>query len=112
MRISMVGEGSEAELRSLRLWLLESPEIRRHAKISWESNEPKAGEMGTGAIEAIQLVTDNLWQLSTFVLGFAAWRNTRTRNTAITIEHDGQRVTIEGADDASIERITRALSQD
>ncbi|MET8504136.1 hypothetical protein ABZV60_05735 [Streptomyces sp. NPDC004787] len=112
MRISMVGEGAEAELRSLRAWLLESPEIRQHAKISWESDAPKVGEMGAGAIEALQLITDNFWQLSTFALSYAAWRKTRTRNTAVTIEYNGQRVTIEGGNDASIERITQALSQD
>lgn len=112
MRISMVGEGAEEELRSLRSWLLESPEIRQRAKISWEIEEPKAGEMGGGTFEAIQLVTDNLWQTVTFALSYAAWRKTRTRNPSVTIEHNDKRVTIEGGDSRTVESIVQALSQD
>jgi hypothetical protein len=113
MRVSMVGDGAEEELRSLRAWLLESPEIRQHARISWEAEEPKPGEMGGGStFEAIKLVTDNLWQIATFALSYAAWKKTRTRNPSVTIEHDGRRITIEGEDSGMVERIAQELARD
>jgi hypothetical protein len=112
MRISMAGQGAEEELRSLRSWLMESPEIRRHARISWEAEAPKQGEMGGGTIETLKLITDNFWQIATFSLSFAAWRRTRTRNPSVTIEHNGRRVTIEGHDSGTVERIVQALSEE
>ncbi|MFE2477844.1 hypothetical protein [Streptomyces sp. NPDC059389] len=112
MRISMVGQGAEDELRSLRVWLLESPEIHRHARITWESQEPRQGEMGGITTETLQLITDNFWQLSTFALSYATWRKTRSRNTSATIEHNGRRVTIEGHDEEAVQRIIRELGDE
>ncbi|MER6315052.1 hypothetical protein ABT237_14930 [Streptomyces sp. NPDC001581] len=112
MRISMVGQGAEEELRSLRSWLLETPEIRRHARISWATETPKQGEMGGGTIETLQLVTDNFWQIATFSLAYATWRKTRTRNTSVTIEYNGRRMTIEGHDNHTVERIAQELGEE
>ncbi|WP_411148382.1 effector-associated constant component EACC1 [Streptomyces sp. A30] len=112
MRISMVGPGADEELRSFRSWLLESPEIRQHAKISWETAKPGPGEMGAGALDTLQLITDNFWQVATFSLSYIAWRNTRKKSPRVTIEHNGKIVTIEGGDSATVEGITRALTEE
>ncbi|WP_234316366.1 MULTISPECIES: hypothetical protein [unclassified Streptomyces] len=112
MRISMTGSHAEEELRSLRAWLLESPEIRQRAQISWETSPPKPGEMGGTTFEVLQLVTDNLWQTGTFALAYATWRKTRTRNHSVTIEYNGRQVTIEGDDSAAVERIAQAFDQE
>lgn len=110
LRISMEGSGAESELRSLRAWLLETPEMRQHAKISRGMALPESGEMGSGTIDTLQFVTDNLWQVATFALAYATWRSTRRRTPTVTIERDGVTVTIEGHDEQAVERITRALS--
>ncbi|MEU6909621.1 hypothetical protein ABZ935_30490 [Streptomyces coeruleorubidus] len=112
MRISMVGHGADEELRSLRSWLLETPEIRTHARISWQTSEPGPAEMGAGAVETLQLITDNFWQIATFSLSYAAWRNTRHRSPRVTIEYNGNSVTIEGSDDETAERIIQALANE
>ncbi|MER7679933.1 hypothetical protein [Streptomyces sp. NPDC096934] len=112
MRISMVGRGADEELRSLRFWLLESPEVRHHAKISWETSEPHPGAMGTDPLPVLALVTDNLWQIATFSMSYIAWRKTRRRTPVVTIEQNGKSVTIEGDDTEAVERIIRALSEE
>jgi hypothetical protein len=112
MRISMVGSGADEELRSFRSWLLDTPEIRQHAKISWETAEPDPGEMGAGALETLQLITDNFWQIATFSLSYAAWRETRTRSPRVIIEYNDKVVTLEGSDNAAVERIIQALTEE
>ncbi|MEU5701408.1 hypothetical protein ACFFS2_01155 [Streptomyces aurantiacus] len=112
MRISMDGPGADGELRSFRSWLLETPDIRNHAKISWVTVDPDAGEMGAGTLETLQLITDNFWQIATFSLSYAAWRNTRAKSPRVTIEHDGKIVTVEGSDNDTIERIIQALTEE
>lgn len=106
----MEGVGAESELQSFRMWLLETPEIRQHAKISWVTPPPDPGEMGSGTVETLQLITDNLWQMATFALAYATWRNTRRRAPTVTIEHEGVTVVVEGHDEEAALRITRALT--
>ncbi|MEW2509774.1 hypothetical protein [Streptomyces sp. NPDC046870] len=108
----MVGPGADEELRSFRSWLLETPEIRQHAKISWVTTEPRPGEMGAGTLDTLQLVTDNFWQITTFSLSYLAWRKTRKRPSQVTIEHNGKVVTLEGGDSATVEGIMRALTEE
>ncbi|WP_443066999.1 effector-associated constant component EACC1 [Streptomyces sp. NBC_01261] len=108
----MVGQGADEELRSLRSWLLESPEVRRHAKISWENPALPAGTMGTDALSVLQLATDNVWQIATFSISYAAWRKTRTRSPRVTLEYNGNSVIIEGCDPEMVERIIRSLSEE
>ncbi|CDR06555.1 predicted protein [Streptomyces iranensis] len=111
IRISMQGRGAEEELRSLRTWLLETPEVRQHSKISWDATAPEPGEMGSGTTEILQLVTDNVWQATTFALAYISWRSTRRRAPKVTIEHNGNRLAIEG-DEESVQRIVRALTRE
>lgn len=112
MRISMDGSGADEELRSFRSWLWETPEIRKHAKISWETADPKPEEMSAGTLDTLQLITDNFWQISTFSLTYAAWRKTRTRSPRVTVECNGKTVTIEGSDNEAVEHIIQALTEE
>ncbi|WP_406264413.1 hypothetical protein OH779_14570 [Actinacidiphila glaucinigra] len=109
MRLRVDGEGAEDELRSLREWLLDDPDIRYYATISWDSAPPEPGEMG--ATEWLQLVTDNGWQVANFAVAYLAWRRTRRSGCELTIERNGITVTIKGISDTEIaEHIERSLS--
>ncbi|MDX3851764.1 effector-associated constant component EACC1 [Streptomyces sp. AK02-01A] len=108
----MEGQGAEEELRSLRTWFLETPDIRRHAKISWETPAPEPGGMSGGAVEILQLITDNVWQATTFALAYTSWRATRRNTPRVTIEHNGNTLVIEGHDEESAQRIARALTRE
>ncbi|MEO3752593.1 hypothetical protein [Streptomyces sp. B6B3] len=112
IRISMDGAGAAEELRSLREWLNDTPEVSRNAIISWEASPPKAGRMGTGAMDWIQLVTGNAWSAASFALAYVAWRRSRRATPTARIEHDGVVLSLDGADDETIVRITRALTQE
>ncbi|MGP3753758.1 effector-associated constant component EACC1 [Streptomyces sp. IBSNAI001] len=112
MHISMTGRGAEEELRSLRAWLLETPNVRQHSKISLESEPASSGEMGAGGLEILQLITDNFWQTTTFALSYVTWRKTRNRKPTVTIESNGRRIVIESNDEESAERIIQALNEE
>ncbi|MFF1406372.1 hypothetical protein [Streptomyces sp. NPDC058294] len=110
--ISMDGQGADEELRSLRSWLLETPDIRRHAKITLEPTPPTPDEMGAGGLEILQLITDNFWQTATFALSYVTWRQTRTRKLTVTIERNNRRIVVEGSDSESVEYIVQALGEE
>lgn len=111
IRLTMDGDGAEEELRSLCEWLLNDPDIRNHARVSWESAPPKPGEMG--AAEWLQVITDNGWQVANFTVAYLTWRQTRPIAPEVTIERNGVTVTVKGADDTEIaERIAAAFSRE
>ncbi|WP_353963592.1 hypothetical protein [Streptomyces sp. NBC_00120] len=109
MRLRVDSEGAEDELRSLCEWLLDDPDIRHYATISWDSTPPQPGEMG--ATEWLQLVTDNGWQVANFTMAYLAWRGTRRNGCELTIERNGVTVKIKGISDVEVSgHIARALS--
>ncbi|MFI2346671.1 hypothetical protein ACH492_06350 [Streptomyces sp. NPDC019443] len=110
VQIGMTGPGADEELRSFRAWLVETPEMRQHCKISWVTPPPAPGEMGSGTVEILQLITDNFWQVTTFALAYSTWRRTRRSAPTVTIEHNGTAFTIDGHDEEAVQRIARALT--
>ncbi|MGC0403358.1 hypothetical protein RKD27_006002 [Streptomyces sp. SAI-126] len=109
LRIGMEGPGAADELRSFRAWLLETSDIRQHCEISWVMRPQAPNEMGGDTLDLLQLITDNFWQVSTFALAFSTWRGTRHRAPTVTLEHNGTVIIVEGSDEESVQRITRAL---
>jgi hypothetical protein len=112
IRISMDGIGAAEELRSLRAWLNDTPEVSQNAIISLEVAPPIAGRMGAGAMELVQLVTGNAWSAASVALANEAWRRSRRLNPMVTIEHDDVVLSVHGADAETVARIRRALTQE
>jgi len=108
IHIRVDGPNAEQELGSLYAWLREEPEIRHHARVSLETTEPGTSDMGA-AFEIIQLVIDSGFQAMNLALSYAAWRATRPGHPQVTIERDGARISLEGADADTVEAIVRAL---
>jgi hypothetical protein len=102
---------AEEDLRSLYHWLLEDDDIRRSSKISLSGAEPRNEEMG-GALDVIQLVIENGFELANLALAYAAWRESRGSRATITIERDGSKVTLHDTDEDSVSRILKALEKD
>jgi Effector Associated Constant Component 1 len=97
INIRMTGDGADEELRSLQSWLQEDDDVRRYSLISLSMKPPKAGEMG-GALEAIKVIADEGFQVANLALALSAWRVTRRKRPAITIEHDNEVVSIKEGD--------------
>jgi hypothetical protein len=112
IRISMDGPGADEELRSLRAWLEDSPDVGRNAVMSWQIATPQTGYMGAGAIEWLELVTSNTWSAASFALAYAAWCRSRRLSPAVTIEHNGVTLSLDGADAETVARITRMLAEE
>lgn len=109
--IRMDGDDAAGELRTLYGWLLNEPEVRRHATVSLMSEEPDAGQMGT-ALEAVKLVVDGGFQVLDLALAYAGWRATRPSKRVVTVERDGTTVSLADADPDEIDKIVRLLGAD
>jgi hypothetical protein len=107
--IRMTGPDADEDLTSLREWLQEDQDIRRHARISLKMAEPRSGEMGT-AFEVIQLVVGGGFQALNFALAYANWRSSKPRRTQVTIECNGTKVSLADNDPDTVETIIRALN--
>jgi hypothetical protein len=108
--IRVSADGADEELRSFREWLRDEPDVRRHALISLEATEGEEGEMG-GALDVVKLVIDTDFQILNFGLAYVAWRATRPRPTAVTIERDGVKITLDESDPEVVARLVRVLGE-
>ncbi|MCO6004482.1 hypothetical protein NE236_05760 [Actinoallomurus purpureus] len=106
----MSAENREEDLRSFYEWLGEEPDVRRHATISLEPGKPTEGEMGS-ALEIVKLVIDTNFQILNFGLAYVAWRTTRKKPAALTVERDGTKITLDDADPETVARILQALEE-
>jgi hypothetical protein len=103
-------EGDQAadDLRSLWKWLHDSPSIRRTSTISLLEESPVQGEMGIG-LDAIQLVTGNVWSAASFVMSLVAWRQTRPRSPRVTIRRGDTEITLADSTETEIQQAVAAL---
>lgn len=108
IRVSLAG-GDEEELRSLYAWLREEPDVRHHALIDLESPSPRPGEMGTGVVDVIKLITDTGFQGLNLALAWQAWRASRRSTAKVVVELDGDKTVISGDDPDAVRSIVAAL---
>ncbi len=110
MHVLLRVEGDQAtdELRSLWKWLRESPSIRRSSTISLLEEPPAQGEMGVG-LDAIQLVTGNVWSAAAFVMSLVAWRQARPKSPRVTVRRGDTEITLAEGTEAEVQRAIAAL---
>ncbi len=112
LEIAVAGAGGEEDLRSLRDWLRDDEDVRRHAAVTLEAGAPGPGEMGA-AFEVIKLVLDSGFQLGSLALAYAGWRATRRERAGfeLTVRNGATSVTISSNSAQEAERQLRALIQ-
>ncbi|MFE7214517.1 hypothetical protein ACFU93_32150 [Streptomyces sp. NPDC057611] len=110
IQVQVDGSRQEEELRSLQEWLRAEPAIRRSATLSLHEKSGEPGSMGS-LIDALQLVTGNGWSAASFVLSFAAWRQTRPKAPHITIRRGDVEVNITEATEEELRRLVNLLEQ-
>ncbi|MEN8650983.1 hypothetical protein ABCR94_10155 [Streptomyces sp. 21So2-11] len=103
-------QGGDDELRSLYGWLRDEPSVRRTAGLELVEQPPRPGQMG-GAVDILQLVTDNGWSAAAFAFTLATWRQTRRRDPGVTVRRGETIVTLSDCSDAEIQRVIELLEQ-
>ena len=107
--IRMSGSRAEEELRSLVSWLQDEPAVCQYCRISLApGTHARPEEMGA-VFEAVQLAVDSGFQILNLALAYASWRSTRPLRPEVTIERDGTKVSIDGADTDVVTKIISAL---
>ncbi|MFH8346098.1 hypothetical protein [Streptomyces sp. NPDC018045] len=101
---------SDLELRSLCEWLADDPAVGRSADVSLRKSATKPGEMGL-AFEAVQLIVDSLFQLSSLAIAIDGWRRAYAARPKMTVERNGVRVSFATADPDGARSILRALEE-
>ncbi|AZQ32102.1 hypothetical protein EJ357_47750 [Streptomyces cyaneochromogenes] len=107
MRVEVLID-EERELRSLRSWLGQEPEVRRSAVVALRERSVEPGAMG-GVLDVLELVTGNGWSAASFVLAVAAWRQTRSRAPQVTIRRGDVEVSICNGSEAELARVLAVL---
>ncbi|MFI6511666.1 hypothetical protein ACIBCT_29025 [Streptosporangium sp. NPDC050855] len=110
IHIDMTGSEAEEELRSFYRWLQDDEDVRRHARVSLRQSSPRESEMGS-ALEAIDLVLSNGFELANFTLAYIAWRATRRQKTKVTFKRGDIEVTVSDADDQTVKNIIQTLNE-
>lgn len=108
INIRMDGSDADRELASLYAWLREEPDIRGHARISFGAAEVDSSEMGA-IFDIIQLMVDSGFQALNLALAYTTWRATRSSHPEVTIEYNGNRVSLKDSDPDTVAAIVRAL---
>lgn len=109
IQIRMTGPDADRDLGSLYEWLHEESDIRRYAQMKLVAAKPGPSAMGA-AFDVIQLVVDSGFQALNLALAYATWRATRPSGSQVTIESEGTRITLEGAEPDAVDIIVRALN--
>ena len=111
IRIQVRGLDAEGELLSLHAWLQDEPAVRNNAHISLQRRVPQKGEMGS-AFDIIQLSIDSSFQVLSLALAYAAWRDTRVKDSKVTIERGQEKITLTGVDEDTVKQIVQTLAKD
>ncbi|WP_329086640.1 MULTISPECIES: effector-associated constant component EACC1 [unclassified Streptosporangium] len=111
IHIGMSGEEAEKELQSFYNWLRDDEDIRQHAQVALRWSPPKESEMGT-ALEAIELVLSNSFEVANLTLAYLAWRYTRREKPKVTFKHGDLEITVDGDDEETVKKIIRSFKED
>lgn len=97
------------EMLSLRDWLADEPAIRRAGALRWAPPSDPAA-MGDG-LDAITLGVTAALSVAQLVVAVGAWRGSRPRrDITVVIEHRDVRVTLQGSDEAQLDRAIKLLA--
>lgn len=110
IQVRLDDAGSDRELRSLCDWLADDPAVGRSARVSLRARETQPGKMGLG-FEAVQLIVDSAFQLSSLALAIDGWRRAYAARPRMTVERNGVRVSFATADTDGARSILRALAE-
>jgi hypothetical protein len=103
-----VADGAADESRSLRSWLRDEPEVRRHGEPATPADDTAPGQMGTG-IEVLSLVLGSGLSAAQLVMSIIMWRAARGQPIRVIIERGNREVTVDTDDPGEAEAIAAKL---
>lgn len=110
------GQGPEAELRSLLVWLKEDESLRRDVRGTIRSGEPAQAEdgtpMGSPGFDLLQLAVGGGLSAGSLVFAVLQWQASRRRPPSLTVRRGPYEVTLTGdeaGDPEGLQRIVAAL---
>jgi hypothetical protein len=101
-----VDEDPGGELRALRSWLLDEPQVRQFGSLATDRSADAAA-MGTA--EVLSLAVGSGLSIAQLVLSVAAWRTSRPRRYVIKVERDGRSVEVGTDDEAELRALAEEL---
>jgi Effector Associated Constant Component 1 len=108
-----VADGSIDESRSLRTWLRDEPEVRRHGDPRVPADVPATGDgtrMGAG-IDVLTLVLGPGLSAAQLVVSIIMWRASHGKPVRVIIERDGREVPVDTDDPAQAEAIATKITK-
>nr|WP_223184150.1 hypothetical protein [Streptomyces sp. CBMA152] len=102
----------ETELRSLLKWLHADDEVRRDVHGTLAGSAPADPEHMGALLDVISLVVSGGLSAGQLVLAVDQWRTARRASPRVVVRRDGVEIEIDGADPATIARITALLADE
>jgi hypothetical protein len=109
-RILIDGDDEGQDLMSLYRWLTDDPDVTSQATLRIESRVATPGEMG-GAFDAIIAVLSDGIALGSLIVAYQSWRDSRPRQSSVSIEFHGAVVNLTDGTPETVKRIVEALSE-
>lgn len=78
LRISALGDGGDATVRSLYEWFVRDPDLMRHAQVRLTASAPAVpGEQG-GLLDVIEFIATTGFSTAGLLLSYLQWRQARS----------------------------------
>ncbi|MEV7613366.1 hypothetical protein [Streptomyces sp. NPDC089799] len=97
VEVLSAGQGDDEELRALRAWLREDPQLREAVILLVEAEEPET--MG-GVLEAVHVVLGDIAAVGGFAVSLATWLGTRPRARSRRLRTGGREQELPGRADS------------
>jgi hypothetical protein len=110
--VGMAGTDAADELRDLREWVENDPELRAHVTMSYAVAEPGSEDMGP-TLELVEFAVSSGISLASLIVSIAAWRDSRRSQPTVEFYRGGrqpQTLTMTASDEMTVKEITVRLS--
>lgn len=101
-------DGDGLALQSLYRWLEDDPDLAGGARIRLREAMYQPGDMG-GLFDAVLAVVSDASSLGSLLMAYLAWRDTKPKPPAVTIERDGTIVTLTDVRPETVSSVIAAL---
>lgn len=107
VRISVTDDEDSTELGSLYRWLAADDDLRRTARVDWQTQDDPTA---MGGLQIIELVLTQGAALGSLAMAFVSWRDMRTRRPSFVVTHGTTTITVHDTDAVDVPALLAALT--